>query len=79
MTNNDIEPGKKQKQIRRVVEYMKTHPSISQREADTISVKRLSARISDMKVMGYRISDKWVNGVNQYGDPDRYKIYWLEN
>lgn len=78
MGENAIEPTAKQKQIRRVLEYMKAHGSISQRQADDISVKRLASRIHDMKRMGYHIGSKMVNGVNKYGEKDRYAVYWLE-
>ena len=76
--NDGIEPTAKQKQIRRVLDFMRKNGEISQREADSISVKRLAARISDMKRMGYAIGSRWVNGINQYGEKDRYKVYFLE-
>jgi hypothetical protein len=78
MTNMEIEPTAKQNQIRRVLNYMRTHNGITSYEAITeISVNRLASRICDMKKMGYDITSKWVDGVNKYGERWRAKRYWL--
>lgn len=78
MTENDISPSVKQHQIRRIVEYLKTHDGITSYEAITqISVARLASRICDMKNMGYNISCKWVSGKNKYGEKWRAKKYWI--
>ena len=76
--NEEIEVTAKQRQIRRIVDFLNTHETISQRQADDISVKRLASRIHDMKRMGFVIGSKMVYGKNKYGENDKYKIYWLE-
>jgi hypothetical protein len=76
--NNQIEPSVKQKQLRRVLGYMRIHGSITQADADTISVRRLASRIDDLKRMGFVIGGKMCNGVNQYGEKCKFKRYWLE-
>ena len=41
-------------------------------------VTRLSARISDIKDMGYIITDEWQSSLNRYGEMVSYKKYSLE-
>lgn len=70
------EPTVKQKQIRRVLTYMESHGSITQREASMfLSVERLASRMTDIKRMGYPIVSKWERNHNQFGEPCRYKRY----
>lgn len=70
------EPTVKQKQIRRVLTYMESHGSITQREASMfLSVERLASRVTDIKRMGYPIVSKWERNQNQFGEPCRYKRY----
>lgn len=73
--NDGIEPTVKQKQIRRIVAWMEAHGGITQQDAYEISITRLPARIDEMRKMGYQICDKWVNGINQFGDRCRWKEY----
>ena len=51
----------------RVLEYMNEHGSISQAEADIIKVKRLAARIGDLRAEGNKIICEMVKGKNEYG------------
>ena len=68
------EPTTKQKQIRRVLTYMESHGSITQREASMfLSVERLASRMTDIKRMGYPIVSQWERNHNQFGEPCRYK------
>lgn len=65
-------------QPERVLEYMQKRGSISQAEATQhLGVTRLSAIILVLKKAGYSILDKWVEGKNRWGEPTRYKRYWL--
>lgn len=69
----------KTNQRTRIIEYLKTHDGITQYDAiKHISVMRLSARISEMKKLGYVIRDSWVKGKNKYGEKYRAKKYWIE-
>ena len=42
--------------------------------------KRLSEirKSEQLKKMGYELRDKYVEGHNRYGEPIRYKVYYLE-
>lgn len=72
------EPTVKQKQIKRVLAYMDEKGSITQREASIhISVERLASRVTDIKRMGYPIKSKWEKRPNQFGEPTRYKRYYM--
>jgi hypothetical protein len=51
----------------RVLEYMEKHGSISQAEADELKVKRLAARIDDLRKAGNNIVCEMVKGKNEYG------------
>lgn len=64
-------------QIERVLRYMRKNGSITQKEANHISVARLASRISDMKQAGYHIVTHMESGKNQYGEPTRYARYFL--
>ena len=79
MGENAIEPTAKQKQIRRILNYLETHDSISAYEAMTrLSIGSPRKRFSDIRRLGYNLKDKWVEGVNKYGEPWRAKKYWIE-
>ena len=59
----------------RILDYMRTHGSITQGEADTISVKRLSARIMELRGQGLPIVTELERGKNKYGEAVRYARY----
>lgn len=67
----------KRRQIDRIYAYMKDHGSITQKEANTLSVARLASRVNDMKKAGFHIVTQMENGVNQFGEPTRYARYFL--
>lgn len=68
---------KKQSQDNIILEHLKKGKTISTMEAfklfgivDLQSVIRNIRKTTD-------IQDKWVKGINQYGEPTRYKQYFL--
>ena len=67
----------RQNQRVRVLQHLKEHGSISQEEADEIKVKRLSARIMELREAGNNIKCVMIPGRNEYG-PYRYGRYYLE-
>ena len=69
MTQNDM-----------ILDYMKTHKGgISPKEAnDNFGCMRLSARISDLRKMGYDISTTNETRKNRYGHSTTYARYKLE-
>jgi hypothetical protein len=78
MMQQYTEPTAKQKQIKRVLSYIEERGSITQNEASIfLSVERLPSRVCDMKRMGYHIESKWEKGKNQFGEPCRYKRYYM--
>ena len=69
----------KAKQRVRLHEWFLAGMTITEATAkDMLAIGKLSARISEMRRMGYPISDKWERGKNKYGDPIRYKRYYYE-
>ena len=64
-------------QRERVLEYMEKNGSITQNDADRLRIKRLSARIYDLKKTGRNISTVIETGKNEYG-PFTYARYKLE-
>lgn len=62
----------------RIIKYMKTHGGITSRDAFTdLGITRLSARIKDLRDIGYEISTIMVDGQNRFGEPVRYGLYKL--
>lgn len=65
-------------QEQRVLEYMKKHDGITDLEATFhLGVRRLSAKIYNLKKQGYVIKDEWKKGINRYGEKTRFKVYML--
>jgi regulator of RNase E activity RraA len=66
----------KMTQSERVLEYIRTHGSITQLEAlGEIGVMRLASRISDLKRRGYNITGTMVTVKNRWEEPCRVKRY----
>lgn len=64
-------------QIRRVLEYIGLHGSISSKEAfHELGIKRLSARIYDIKKLGINTEKTMCTKYNRYGKV-RYARYFL--
>ena len=65
-------------QCYRVMEYMKEHGSITQREADReLGVMRLASRISDLKRSGVHITRRMVKAKNRFDEQVSFAEYRL--
>ena len=66
-------------QNKMILEYLQDHKSISQYEAaDIFGCWRLSARISDLRDLGYSIKTEMIKTKNRYGHTVMYGRYSLE-
>lgn len=66
-------------QTQEIIRYMHDHGSITSMEAFTeIGCTRLSARIADIKTLGYIVGSKRETHKNRYGRKVSYGRYWLE-
>ena len=64
----------------RVVSYMKKEHGITTLEAfKNLGVTRLSARIHDIRDMGYVVGDEFIKVIERNGTETRVKTYWLIN
>lgn len=64
----------------RIMEYMKKHGSISQREASVeLGICYLTTRISEMRSSGIDITDYWTEEKNRFGEMTRFKRYSLRS
>ena len=62
----------------RIIEYMKTHGGITSQDAfGHLGITRLSARIKELRELGYNITTVMVEGQNRFGEPVRYGLYKL--
>lgn len=62
----------------RIIQYMKEHGSISSQDAfRDLGITRLSARIKELRDMGYDISTIMVDGKNRFGEDVRFGVYRL--
>ena len=62
----------------RIIKYMKKHKGITSQDAfRELGITRLSARIKELREMGYNISTIMVDGTNRFGEPVRYGLYRL--
>ena len=65
-------------QLAMIVEYAKTHRGITQREADDhLGCGRLSARIYDIRALGFDVETMMESGTNRFGRPTRYARYFI--
>lgn len=62
-----IDEDTQQKQNDRILKYLQERGSITQDEADGLKVKRLSARIFDLRNKGHEIVTDTIRGKNEYG------------
>lgn len=66
-------------QTERILEHMKIHGSITQREAmEEYGIYRLASRISDLKKSGVEIQRDMVKSKNRYGEVVCFAQYRLE-
>ncbi|MBP7319536.1 MAG: helix-turn-helix domain-containing protein [Lachnospiraceae bacterium] len=62
----------------KVVAYMKKENGITTLEAfKNLGVTRLSARIHDIRDMGYVVGDEFIKVIDRNGSETRVKMYWL--
>ena len=62
----------------RIIKYMKKHNGITSQDAfKDLGITRLSARIKELRELGYNISTIMVDGLNRFGEPVRYGLYKL--
>lgn len=73
----EIDENTRDNQNKRVLKFMMEHGSITQDDADGIKIRRLSARIFDLRNEGHQIVTDTVYGKNEYG-PTRYARYRFE-
>ncbi len=67
------------KQIDLVLEHLKTNHGITAKEAqDLYGIQRLASRVTDLKELGFNVVCLWETGKNRYGDPTRWKRYFLQ-
>ena len=59
-------------QNERVLDWLQRYGSITQKDADSLAVRRLASRINDLKKMGHPIISIREDGVNIYGE----KCHW---
>jgi len=76
---NTIRKGVAMTQNEMVIEYLKENKMITDREAFTeLAIRRLAARISDIRSLGYPIKTVMVSKPNRYGKKTTYAEYHLE-
>lgn len=64
-------------QKERVYEYIEEFGSINTLEAfKDLGVTRLSAVIFELRKL-YDIADEWIYGTNRWGEPVKYKKYFI--
>lgn len=63
----------------RILEHLRTHDGITSYGAfKKFGETRLSARIKELRDMGYAIETVMMEGENRYGDTTRYAYYVLK-
>lgn len=63
----------------RIINYMKLHGGITSMDAfRDLGITRLSARIKELRDIGYDISTVEMQGTNRYGEAVRYGKYVLK-
>ena len=67
------------KQTERILKYINDFGSITSLQAmQDLGVMRLASRITDLKQAGYEIDSKFVHSKNRYGEPIKYKRYYMK-
>lgn len=63
-------------QNERILKYMDTFGSITQREAlNVLGVARLASRVNDLRKAGHPIVSEVETGTNKFGEPTRWARY----
>ena len=67
-------------QAEMILDYLQTHQTITQAEAVRLfGCYRLSARIYEIREMGFDIRKTTQEAVNRFGDKVRFAGYWLND
>lgn len=70
--------NEKKNQRERVLEYLQRYGSISDTEArDDLGIRRVGARIFELKDLGHKIVTKMEIGRNRFGEKVKYGRYYL--
>ena len=65
-------------QCDRILEHFHNYGSITSGEANQLyGIERLSARVYNLRKMGYTIGTKTEHGVNRFGEKTRFTRYFL--
>ena len=68
----------KRTQCNTLLEHFENGGSITDTEANIqYSIGRLAARVCDLRKRGYPVKSEWEKGINQFGEPCRYKRYFM--
>ena len=63
----------------RILRYMETHKGITPMEAFyELGITKLATRIGEMIRNGIEIVKMWEEGTDRYGNPTRYRRYFLK-
>lgn len=61
----------------RIISYMREFGSITTYNAFIdLGCSRLSEYIRQIR-LEYKVADEWIHTTNRYGEPVKYKRYWL--
>lgn len=62
----------------RIVQYMLDYGSITPMQAfENLGITKLATRIGEMRERGIEIQSEFMSGKNRFGQPVRYKRYFL--
>lgn len=62
-------------QVQAIMDYCKTHGSITTMDAFDIGITRLASRIHEIRQMGISVEKEMVKGTNRYDEPIHYARY----
>lgn len=65
-------------QCDKLLDYMKTHGSVSGMESIGLGVLNYKGRIKDLRDLGFNIKTVMVESVNADGEKKRYARYYLQ-
>lgn len=66
-------------QCERILKHLRDNGSITNMEAMwKYSITSPTRRITDLRQYGYNVTDVWEHGTNKFGEPVRYKRYFLK-
>lgn len=61
----------------RILKHLKRKPLTRAQAMDELGIANVTARIAELRQAGYDIRDRWKAASNRYGDPIKYKVYFL--